>query len=111
MHTRNLFLLCAALLAGPVVAQPSAGLQPVLEIAPPPGMVNDPSLEPQITIQQRGQDRVEEYRVRGRLYMIKVTPPGSRPYYLVDPRGDGQFRRIEDMSPQFLVPLWLIHAF
>lgn len=80
---------------------------------PPPGMVDDASLQPQITIKKRGEDKVEEYRVKGRLYMIKVTPPHGVPYYLVDPKGDGGFVR-EDLGvgdKGISVPMWVIHSF
>jgi methyl-accepting chemotaxis protein len=68
-------------------------------------------LEPQITIVQRGDERIEEFRVKGRLYMIKVTPPHGKPYFLIDQRGDGQMRKYDDLSPNFQVPLWVIHEF
>src|SRR5438105_3766962 len=69
-------------------------LQPIPEPPPPPpGMELDPSLEPQITIQRRGTDTVEEFRLNGRLYMIKVTPSNGRPYYLIDNVGRGDFVR------------------
>jgi hypothetical protein len=85
-------------------------LEPLPDIPPPPGMV-DPALEPQITIVQRGEDRVEEFRIKGRLYMIKVTPSHGKPYYLIDQRGDGQMRKYDDLSPNFQVPMWVIHEF
>ena len=44
-------------------------------------------LEPQITITKRGNDQVEEHRVNGKLYMMKVTPNHGVPYYLVDDDG------------------------
>ena len=100
-------LSCASLTA--FAAEPPK-LEPVPDIPPPPGMV-EPSEEPQITIIQRGQDKVEEYRIKGRLYMIKVTPPHGRPYYLVDPKGNGQMVRYDDLSPNLLVPLWVIFEF
>lgn len=105
-------LLFAALLAVPLshAAEKPQRLEPLPYIPPPPGMV-DPALEPQITIVQRGEDRVEEFRVKGRLYMIKVTPPHGKPYYLIDQRGDGQMRKYDDLSPNFQVPLWVIHEF
>ena len=31
--------------------------------------------EPEVTIVKRGEDTVTEYRLRGKLYMVKVTPP------------------------------------
>lgn len=85
--------------------------QPVPEIPPPPGMVADPSLEPQITIIQRGEDQVAEYRVRGKLYMVKVTPPHGTPYFLVDTHGNGEFRRFDEVTPQLLVPMWVLMRF
>ena len=103
-------LLCLSLLAAsPAWGEPPK-LEPVPDIPPPPGMV-DQDLQPQITIKQKGENKVEEFRVRGRLYMIKVTPPHGRPYYLVDQRGDGLMRRYDDLSPNFMVPMWMIFAF
>ena len=109
MRFAPVFLL-ACLAAAPAFAADAPQLQPLPEIPPPPGMV-DPELEPQITITQKGEDKVEEYRIRGRLYMMKVTPPHGKPYYLVDQRGDGLMRRYDDLSPNFMVPMWLIHQF
>lgn len=107
---RILPLLLAALAAGPALSQDRPPLQPLPEIPPPPG-IGEADLEPQVTITTRGEDRVEEYRIRGRLYAIKVTPPHGRPYYLVDIRGDGQLVRQDDLSPRFMVPLWVIFSF
>jgi hypothetical protein len=105
------FLLASILFAAPAMAADNPQrLEPLPDIPPPPGMV-DPSLEPQITITQRGEDRVEEFRIKGRLYMIKVTPPHGRPYFLIDQRGDGQMRKYDDLSPNFQVPMWVIHEF
>lgn len=108
---RTLILLLVGTLAiGSALAQDRPRLQPLPEIPPPPGMP-DTSLEPQVTITTRGEDKVEEYRIRGRLYAIKVTPPHGKPYYLVDIRGDGQLVRHDDLSPHFMVPMWLIFSF
>jgi hypothetical protein len=105
-------LLLATLLAAPAALAEDRPpqLEPLPDIPPPPGMV-DAAIEPQITIVQRGEDRIEEYRIRGRLYMVKVTPPHGRPYYLIDQRGDGQMRKYDDLSPNFQVPMWVIHEF
>ena len=109
----NTLLLSALLTLLPlasVQAEAPPKLEPLLEIPPPPGVV-DPNLEPQITISRRGDDRVEEYRIKGRLYAIKITPPHGRPYYLIDQRGDGTLRRHDDLSPHFMVPMWVILEF
>ena len=99
----------------PVGAQTRpANLEPLPEPPPPPpGMIEDSALEPQVTIKRRGEDRVEEYRMNGKLYMIKVTPPHGTPYYLVDPKGDGGFVR-EDLGigdRGIAVPMWVIKTF
>ena len=66
--------------------------------------------EPEVTITTHGTDHYEEYRVRGQLYMIKVTPAHGKPYYLIDNEGIGQFSR-SDLSPSIKVPMWVIKRF
>lgn len=66
--------------------------------------------EPEVTITTHGTDRYEEYRVRGQLYMIKVTPAHGKPYYLIDNEGSGQFTR-SDLAPNIKVPMWVIKRF
>jgi hypothetical protein len=95
----------------PAAAQQPAGLAPLPEPPPPPGMQADPSLEPQVTITKRGEDKVEEYRVNGKLYMQKVTPSHGVPYYLIDDRGDGTWSRQESLDSGLRVPMWVIHTF
>lgn len=112
---RSLTALLSAALLLPAAAQTRpADLQPLPEPPPPPpGMIEDPGLEPQVTIRKRGEDKVEEYRMNGKLYMIKVTPPHGTPYYLVDPRGDGGFVREEIVGGEkaIAVPMWVIKSF
>ena len=51
-------------------------------------------------------DRVEEVRVGGRVVMLKVTPPGGTPYFLVDtglPRGP--------LDDGVRAPMWAIYVF
>lgn len=106
-------LFCAFALPAAAQMRP-ADLQPIPEPPPPPpGMVDDASLEPQVTIKKRGTDKVEEYRMNGKLYMIKVTPPHGTPYYLVDPKGDGGFVREELIGGErsLSVPMWVIKTF
>lgn len=104
------FLLAAAL---PAAAQNKpSGLQPLPDVPPPPPGVSDASLEPQVTIVQKGETKEEQYRINGQLYMIKVTPPhGGTPYYLIDSRGDGTWSRQESMDSGIRVPMWVIHNF
>jgi hypothetical protein len=109
MRLAHLFCI-AGLAAGTALAADKPALEPLPYIPPPPGMV-EPDLEPQITITKKGEDKVEEFRIKGRLYLIRVTPSHGKPYYLVDTRGDGLMRRYDDLSPNFMVPMWVIHQF
>src|SRR5215813_11279492 len=108
--TVGALLLAVAL---PVAAQaPKPGLQPLPEPPPPPpGYELDPALEPQVTILKRGTDTVEEYRVGGKLYMIKVTPAHGVPYYMVDREGDGKFVRDDTQGSNIRPPMWVIFSF
>ena len=76
---------------------------------PPPGFDLDPSMEPQVTIQRRGTETVEEYRLNGRLYMVKVTPAHGVPYYLIDDVGRGDFVRRDTYDTRTRPPMWVIH--
>ena len=93
-------------------AKPAGKLQPLPEPPPPPpGMEADPSLEPQVTIRKRDKEVIEEFRVRGRLYMIKVTPAHGVPYYLLDESGKGDFSRRDTYDTGTRPPMWVIHQF
>ncbi len=67
--------------------------------------------EPQVTITTQKEQTIEEYRVGGKLYMIKVTPKHGVPYYLVDDLGDGKFARREGLDSGVRVPRWVIKKF
>lgn len=109
-HAAAVVSMLAAFAASAQQGRP-ANLQPLPEPPPPPpGMVDAP-IEPQVTILKRGEDKVEEYRVNGKLYMVKVTPPHGVPYYLIDDNGDGKMVRQESMDSGLRVPLWVIKEF
>lgn len=57
----------------------------------PPKVQSDEQFEPTVTIREEEQRTIEEYRMNGQVYMVKVTPKGGVPYYLIDTDGDGQF--------------------
>lgn len=86
---------------------------PPLEEAPPlPHDIEmDPELEPQITIIKSGGDTIEEYRLNGELYMIKVIPRVGFPYYLGKNRGYGMDRHPGDAGNIIAVPMWQILEF
>jgi hypothetical protein len=99
-------------LALPVMAQKRpADLEPLPAVPPPPPGLIEESAEPQVTIVTRGQDKVEEYRVNGKLYMMKVTPPLGKSYYLVDQVGNGSWARQDGVGTGLRVPQWVIGTF
>lgn len=64
------------------------------------------SAEPDVTIRQEGDKTIQEYRVNGFLYAIKVTPKVGKPYFLVRADGDSNFIRSD--NPDMLIPQWEI---
>ncbi len=109
---RRLIALILLGIALPLAAQQPPKLEPLPPPPPPPpGMEPDAALEPQVTITTRGQDKVEEYRVNGKLYAMKVTPPHGVSYFLVDVDGDGTLVRRDALDSGLRVPQWVIHSF
>lgn len=84
-------------------------------MSPPPSFDAGPDAAPddvpEVTITKETEQTVEEYRLNGKLYMIKITPKHGVPYYLVDDRGDGKFVRQESLDSGLRVPRWIIHEF
>lgn len=109
---RRLFAIALLGIALPLAAQQPPKLEPLPEPPPPPpGLELDPALEPQVTITKRGEDTVEEYRINGKLYAVKVTPPHGVPYYLMDDTGTGVMNRRDALDTGLRVPQWVIHSF
>lgn len=68
-------------------------------------------IEPQITLIQKEEALVEEYRMNGRLYMVKIMPNVGKPYFLVDRDGDGQMEsRMSEIYDDFNVPQWVLFS-
>ncbi|OGI52582.1 MAG: hypothetical protein A3E57_08045 [Candidatus Muproteobacteria bacterium RIFCSPHIGHO2_12_FULL_60_33] len=118
-------LILAVLIAPAIAAGPASnGVKsktPASVPAPPPPPENysppaAPELpdagqpEPEITITTKGTEIHHEYRLNGRLYMIKIIPAKGKPYYLIDHEGSGQFRR-SDFESRIAIPTWVIKRF
>ena len=80
----------------------------LLAVVPLAGFAEDevPGGEPEVTIRQEGDKTIQEYRVNGFLYAIKVTPKIGKPYFLVRADGDSNFIRSD--NPDMLIPQWEI---
>ena len=75
----------------------------VVEDEPLPPKVQGEQFEPTVTIREEEDRRIEEYRMNGQIYMIKITPEKGVPYYYIDTDGDGQLEL--DMTQQALNPV------
>ncbi len=108
---RRLFIALAFCAALPAIAQQTTKMEPIPEPPPPPPGFLDSTPEPQVTIVKKGEDKVEEYRMGGRLYMMKVTPSHGVPYYLIDEQGNGSWARKDGTDSGIRVPMWVIGNF
>lgn len=120
----NLCLLIAVLaasLALPAAAQSSttpapkkpprpANLEKLDDVPPPPNTLIDPKVKPEETIREEGGNKIVEYRMRGRLYKMRVIKPDGTSYWLIDPKGDGKFIQDEKgVASTNSVPMWVVY--
>jgi len=91
-------------------AAPATGsLAVALLFCSPVTLANDPESSGEVTIEGGKPDIVEELRVNGQLYAIRITPKRGLPYYLVDSDGDGNLEtRKNDTDSDLLIPAWVI---
>ena len=112
MRRPSSLFFALAIAAGAALAQTPADKPAAVDPKPPVVEPLDNDIEPQVTIRQREGATVEEYRVNGRLYKIRVTPARGEPYLLIDPTGEGSFVRQEGPgNPGLSVPQWVIGTF
>jgi Protein of unknown function (DUF2782) len=102
----GLLFASSALMAG---NSTPGGLEPV----PEPPDLPDPletgeNIEPQVTIIRKEDAVIEEYRLNGNLYMVKVTPAIGPAYYLIDNDGDGQMESRSREMGDVIVPQWVL---
>ncbi|HKJ10478.1 MAG TPA: DUF2782 domain-containing protein [Gammaproteobacteria bacterium] len=131
---RAILFLAVCLAAGPVLAQTGSDQQhknqaqqlpslqepapkPEPNAAPPAkhtgnGEKGKQSIEPEVTIiPGKGKEKIEQYSVNGRVYMIKVIPAKGYPYYLIDTTGNGVFdTRRGGPQPNISIPHWVIFS-
>lgn len=107
-------LIILAILLGAAAAYAGDVTQDNLEAVPEPPTLPDPvesgeAIEPEVTIIQREDRVIEEYRINGNLYMIKIIPSAGPPYYLIDRDGDGRMEsRRDGIYEDIAVPQWVL---
>lgn len=109
MYKKLVWLI--GLLAMSAIAQETANT-PIEAPPPPPQLQSGEVLEPEVTIIETEEEKIYEYRVDGKLYMVKVTPSnGGKPYYFIDTDGDGDLDRQEGASGDDVINLWKLFEF
>lgn len=100
-----------AIAGAPKGATPPAGLQPLEEI-PPPTIAGEDQVtdEPQVTIVKKKNETIEEYRINGQLYMIKVTPAHGVPYYMHKEDQSGGWL-MDGPNQPLSIPKWTLFRF
>ena len=107
-------ILVAASLCGPAFATDPGAPPPPADAPPPPPLIeerpsDEPIAEPEVRIIRKPDETVEEYRIHGQLYMIRVTPKKGPPYYLLDADGNGSLEtRSDELDPKIMIPGWVL---
>ncbi len=94
LRTLSLLLLFIFFIGSLAWAADPRPLQPKADVSrselPMPEVKQGNVPEAEVTITTSGDGAsIEEYRVNGQIYMIKITPAKGFPYYLIDTDGDG----------------------
>lgn len=107
---RRLLAIALVWAAGHAAAQGSRPprLEPLPEPPPPPALREDGVAEAAVRITPNKADKIEKAVVGGRA-ILKVTPPGGKPYYLVE--GPGGWQRRAALDDGTRVPMWTLYSF
>lgn len=104
-------LALSVLLGASALLQAEDGqLPPPPKLPPLPDQAEQgPLEEPSVRIIQRKDATIQEFRLSGRLYMVKVVPVTGPAYYLVDHDGDGSLEtRHSELDQGVVVPTWVL---
>lgn len=109
MRNKTLLASLAATLLG--ISGTCLAVDPLEPPPPPPPVKSGETLEPEVTIIDKGDKTIEEYSVNGRVYAVKISPKGGAPYFLIDNDGDGVLEsRQTDIKANIQVPQWVIFS-
>lgn len=97
--------------AGWSFAQSPPRTEPLPQPPPPPDVIGDVELEPQVTIVRTDEQVNEEVRIKGELRYIRVTPKHGRPYYLIPDGNGATFIRRDSTDSSLKVPMWVLFSF
>lgn len=71
-----------------------------------PSVADDTANDPNLSVKayQKGGNIIEERRIKGFLYSLKVTPNTGKPYYLINANGDTN--TLNNHRPTTKIPAW-----
>ncbi len=92
-----------------MAAEPPADVEQLEEFTPP-AISNEDITKPEVTTIERNGEKVEEYRVNGQLYMMKVTPKHGKPYYMHKEDKEGGWVMMGPNEP-IIIPKWTLFRF
>ena len=78
--------------------------------ASPSSPVTGEAVEPEITIREGANETIYEYRVRGRMYMVKIQPRIGPAYYMIDTNGDGTLDQRSSVPMDINVNQWVLFS-
>lgn len=117
IHKRNMiarWIMLGWLLPLALSAQAAArpdNLQVLEDIPPPPKVIEGQPMEtPKVNKYKKGEDTVEEYRISGELYMMKITPAKGPAYYLHRDQPNGEWVK-DGPTPPVSIPHWILFKF
>jgi hypothetical protein len=98
-----------ALCASCALANPQEDEALAAPAAPASAVAGDPT-EPEVNISEGPEGVVYEYRVRGRVYMVRIQPQVGPAYYLLDTNGDGILDVQSDSPTNAAVQQWVLYS-
>ena len=106
-----LAVVCVAGFSLPVWAAAPGDAELLEEVPSPPKIIEgQPIDKPTITKRKDGENELEEYSINGDVYMVKVTPPSGKPYYLHREDRNGEWVNDGPTRP-LSVPKWTLFRF
>lgn len=99
-----------SILLATAVTYPAYAEEKAVEVPPPPALPegyddnDEDSMKADVVIRKGKKGVIEEYRVNGELYMVRITPKKGKPYYIRYPDGEkGRVirRELDDINTPF----------
>lgn len=116
----GIFIISLAVVADDIARPPSLTKEEKAFITPAPSTNETlPTLpneeddsrnipQPEVRIIRKKDVVIEEYRVKGHLRYVKITPSVGLPYYMVDTDGDGVLETREDDLSNPPINQWIL---